>query len=328
VIFHDYYADVPDAEIDRFVQSQELARLVTVGPDGTPHLGLYPFVYDGKNVDARPHAPRGRSEEGRMKVTANGISVNYTLDGPAGAPVVTLSHSLATTLAMWDPQMTDLAARYRVLRYDTRGHGGSDAPAGAYTLDQLAEDARALLRALGIARTHWVGLSMGGMIGQTLALQAPELFASLVLCDTSSRVPPEARPTWGERIRVAQTQGMEPHVEPTLDRWFTPAFREKRPDVVERVRAMIRSTSPTGYVGCCHAIAALDLTDRLGAIKLPTLLIVGEDDPGTPVAASRVIRDRIPGSELVVLESAAHLSNLEQPEAFTRALTRFLAKLG
>lgn len=262
-----------------------------------------------------------------MKITANGIAINYALEGPAGAPVVTLSHSLATTLAMWNAQMKDLTARYRVLRYDTRGHGGTDAPAGPYTLDQLAEDARALLRALGIARTHWVGLSMGGMIGQALALKAPELLASLALCDTSSRVPPEARPTWDERIRVAETQGMEPHVEPTLGRWFTPAFREKRPEVVERVRAMIRGTNPAGYVGCCRAIAALDLTDRLGAIKVPTLIIVGEDDPGTPVAASEAIRDRIPGSELVVLKSASHLSNIEQAEAFTRALTAFLARV-
>lgn len=262
-----------------------------------------------------------------MKVTANGIAVNYTLDGPAGAPVVTLSHSLATTLAMWDPQMNELTARYRVLRYDTRGHGGTDAPGSAYTLDQLAEDARALLAALGIARTHWVGLSMGGMIGQVLALQAPARFASLTLCDTSSRVPPEARATWDERIRVARTQGMEPHVEPTLGRWFTPAFRDKRPEVVEWVRAMIRATDPAGYAGCCRAIAALDLTDRLGAIKIPTLIIVGEDDPGTPVAASEAIRDRVPGSELVVLKSASHLSNVEQPEAFTRALTAFLAKV-
>src|SRR2546430_8383620 len=126
-----------------------------------------------------------------MNVTANGIRMHYALEGPAGAPVVTLSHSLAARLEMWEPQVKALAGRWRVLRYDTRGHGGSDAPAGPYTLDELAEDARALLGALGISTTHWVGLSMGGMIGQTLALEAPELFASLVLCDTTSRVPPE-----------------------------------------------------------------------------------------------------------------------------------------
>jgi len=262
-----------------------------------------------------------------MKITANGISMNYTLDGPTGAPVVTLSHSLATTLAMWEPQLKPLTARWRVLNYDTRGHGGTDAPRGAYTLDQLADDAQALLRALGIPRTHWVGLSMGGMIGQTLALKAPELFASLVLCDTTSRVPPEAKPQWEERIRTADTQGMEPLVEPTLGRWFTPPFRERQPEVVERVRAMIRGTKPAGYIGCCRAIAGLDLTDRVGAIKLPTLVIVGEEDPGTPVAAARVLHERIKGSELVVLKSASHLSNLEQPDLFSGALTDFLRRV-
>ena len=260
-----------------------------------------------------------------MKAKANGIEMHYTLDGPAGAPVVTLSHSLATDLSMWDPQMAALSARYRVLRYDTRGHGGTDVPPTAYTLDQLADDARALLQALGIARTHWVGLSMGGMIGQTLALKHPEAFASLSLCDTSSRIPAEARPLWADRIDTAESQGMESLVEPTLARWLTAPFRERRRDVVDHVAKMIRSTPPKGYSGCCHAIAALDLTDRISAIKLPTLIIVGEDDQGTPVAASRVMNERIKGSELVILTSAAHLSNLEQPEAFTGALTGFLA---
>jgi 3-oxoadipate enol-lactonase len=263
-----------------------------------------------------------------MKINANGISMNYTLDGPVSAPVVTLSHSLAANLSMWDPQMKALTARYRVLGYDTRGHGRTDAPAGAYSLGQLADDAAALLRALRIERTHWVGLSMGGMIGQQLALTAPERFLSLVLCDTSSRIPAEAKPLWQERIATAETRGMEPLVESTIGRWFTAPFCERRKDVVDSVRAMIRSTDPRGYAGCCHAISALDLTDRLSTIKLPTLIIVGEDDPGTPVAASQAIKDKIAGSELEILKSAAHLSNLEQPEAFTAAVTSFLARLG
>jgi 3-oxoadipate enol-lactonase len=263
-----------------------------------------------------------------MKITANGISMNYQLEGPANAPVVTLSHSLATNLSMWDPQIPALISRYRVLRYDTRGHGGTDAPEGAYSLEQLAEDVRALLQALGIARTHFIGLSMGGFIGQILALEYPQMLQSLLLCDTSSRVPPEARPMWEERIRVAEAQGMEPHVEPTIGRWFTTPFREKRPDIVDAVRAMIRATNPVGYVGCCHAIAALDLTDRLHAVAVPTLIIVGEEDSGTPVAASRTIHERIKGSELVILKSASHLSNMEQPDAFNRAVTAFLAKRG
>jgi 3-oxoadipate enol-lactonase len=241
--------------------------------------------------------------------------------------VVTLSHSLATDLSMWDPQLDALRARYRVLCYDTRGHGGTAVTPGAYSLDQLAEDARALLGALGIARTHWCGLSMGGMIGQTLALRHPELFASLALCDTSSRIPAEARPLWADRIRTAETQGMEPLVEPTLARWLTAPFRERRQDVVGQVARMIRSTPPRGYAGCCHAISALDLTDRISAIQVPTLIVVGEEDQGTPVAASKVMHERIKGSELVIIPSAAHLANLEQPEAFTRAVTGFLSKV-
>ena len=261
-----------------------------------------------------------------MRITANGISMHYTLNGPPSAPVVTLSHSLATSLAMWEPQVAALAARYRVLRYDTRGHGGTDAPDGSYSLDQLADDAVALLRALGIERTHFIGLSMGGMIGQVLGLKHPALLRSLALCDTSSRIPVEARSVWDERVRVAETQGMEPHVEPTIGRWFTAPFVAQRAEIVEPVRAMIRQTKPQGYIGCCHAIKVLDLTDRLHGITTPTLIIVGEDDVGTPVAASRAIHDRIKGSELVILKSASHLSNVEQMEAFNRALTLFLAK--
>jgi 3-oxoadipate enol-lactonase len=261
-----------------------------------------------------------------MKITANGISMNYQLDGPANAPAVTLSHSLATNLSMWDPQIPALTSRYRVLRYDTRGHGGTDAPEGPYSLDQLAEDVRALLTALGIARTHFIGLSMGGMIGQNLGLQHPQILHSLVLSDTSSRVPAEAKPMWEERIAVARAQGMDPHVEPTVSRWFTASFRQKRPRVIDPVRAMIRATNPQGYIGCSQAIMALNLTDRLQAISVPTLIIVGEDDAGTPVAASRTIHEKIQGSELVILKSASHLSNMEQPEAFNQAVTAFLAK--
>ena len=259
-----------------------------------------------------------------MKITANGISMNYTFDGPAQAPVLIMSHSLATDLSMWDPTVPALTGRFRVLRYDTRGHGGTDAPKGAYTLDQLAEDARALLAALGISNPHWVGLSMGGMIGQTLALKAPNLFASLSLCDTSSRIPAEAKPLWQDRIKTAETQGMEPLVQSTLERWFTEPFRKSRKDVIDKVAKMIRTTPAAGYAGCCHAISALDVTDKISAIKTPTIAIVGEDDPGTPVAAHKVIHEKIAGSRLEIIPQAAHLANMEQPEAFNRALTSFL----
>jgi 3-oxoadipate enol-lactonase len=262
-----------------------------------------------------------------MKITANGIGMNYTLEGPAQAPMLTLSHSLAADLTMWDPQMAVLTAKYRVLSYDTRGHGKTDAPAGGYTLDQLADDALALLDALGIQKTHWMGLSMGGMIGQTLALKAPERLSSLILCDTSSRIPPDAKPLWDDRIRTAETQGMKPLVDGTVARWFTEPFRKQGGPELKRIEALIAGTNPRGYAGCCHAIAGLNLTDRIGAIKLPTLIVVGEEDQGTPVAASRTINEQIKGSELAILKSASHLSNVEQPAAFTKAVTDFLAKV-
>ena len=261
-----------------------------------------------------------------MDISANGIRIHYTLNGPAGAPVVTLSHSLATTLAMWEPQARVLAERFRVLRFDTRGHGGTEAPSGPYTLEMLAADAVALLDALGIRQTHFVGLSLGGMIGQLLALDYPERLRSLSLCDTSSRIPPEAAPIWDERVRTALAQGMEPVVQPTINRWFTPAFRDAHPEVIEPIREMIRKTPVPGYVGCCQAIKPLNLTDRLGTIRVPTLVMVGAEDAGTPVAASRAIHERIAGSRLTIIPSASHLSNLEQAEVFNRTLLDFLAQ--
>jgi 3-oxoadipate enol-lactonase len=265
------------------------------------------------------------SEKLQLSIDEN--LVQYTMEGPEEGSVVMLSHSLATNLTMWEPQARVLASRYRVLRYDTRGHGGSGSPAPPYSLKELAQDGVSILDALGIERVHFVGLSMGGMIGQTLALQRPERLLSLTLCDTSSRVPPEAGPLWEERIRIAREEGMDPLVEPTIERWFTPPFRTGGTDVVDSVRRMIRSTPPPGYIGCCHAVAALDLTDEIGAIDLPTLVVVGEQDPGTPVEAARTIHERIAGSELAVIPSASHLSNLEQPEKFNRLITTFLGRV-
>jgi 3-oxoadipate enol-lactonase len=259
-----------------------------------------------------------------MKIAANGIQIHCQIEGEG--PWVVLSHSLACSVAMWTPQVAALKSRYRVLSFDTRGHGGSDAPAGAYTLDQLADDVHGLLAALKVERPHFVGLSMGGMIGMTFALKYPGVFRSLVLCDTSSRIPPEAQPVWDDRIRVATTQGMEPLVEPTLKRWFTEAMLTRRPPVVEQVAAMIRATAPIGYAGCCQAIPKINATERLREIRCPIQIIVGEQDVGTPVAMSRAIHEAAPGSELVILPNASHLSNLEQPEAFNRALLNFLAR--
>lgn len=257
-----------------------------------------------------------------MKASSNGISIHYVVEGQG--PWVVMSHSLACNLSMWDDQAALLARNFRVLRFDTRGHGASDALVGAYDLDMLAHDLIGLLDATGIDKAHFVGLSMGGMIGMTAALLHPERFLSLCLCDTTSRMPPEAAPVWEARIRTASEQGMEALVEPTLQRWFTEPFYKSRKPVMDKVAQMIRTTPVAGYVGCCHAIPKINLTDRLGAIRCPARVIVGEQDAGTPVAMSEAIQQAIPGADLVVIPSASHLSNLEQPQAFNEALTKFL----
>ena len=259
-----------------------------------------------------------------MRIKANDIEINCEVSGNQDAPVVILSHSLGSSLAMWNPQMEALESRFRVLRYDMRGHGGSDAPHGAYTLEQLGEDAVGLLDALHIRVVHWVGLSIGGMIGQCLALNHADRLRSLVLCDTAAAMPEEAQAMRQQRIEVAREQGMEPLLEPTLDRWFTPAFLRRNPPEVELILRNFLATPVAGYIGCSEAIRDLNYLGRLSEIKTPTLIIVGEEDPGTPVAASEAIHERIPDSRLVVLPCAAHLSNTEQPEAFNRALIDFL----
>jgi 3-oxoadipate enol-lactonase len=260
-----------------------------------------------------------------MKAKANGINLEYSVEG--SGPWLVLSHSLACTSRMWDEQMPLLAKRFKVVRFDTRGHGGSDAPAGAYTLEQLADDVKGLFDALGIRETHWMGLSMGGMIGQTFALKYPGILKSLVLADTSSRIPEEAQPLWAERIKVAESKGMEPLVQPTLERWFTAPYRAAQPAQMKRVGDMIRATPVAGYVGCCHAIPRLNLTARLKDIKVPTMVIVGDQDAGTPPAMAQAIHENLPGSELVTLKDASHLSNIEQPAAFDAAAAKFYDRI-
>lgn len=260
-----------------------------------------------------------------MKAKTNGIELQYTVEG--NGPWLAMSHSLACNSNMWDEQMPLLTKRFKVLRFDTRGHGGSDAPAGAYTLEQLADDVKGLFDALGIRAAHWAGLSMGGMIGQTFALKYPGVLASVVLADTTSRYPAEAAPMWADRIKTAEANGMEPLVQPTLERWFTAAYRAAQPDQMKRIGGMIRATPVPGYVGCCNAIPKINLTVRLKEIKVPALVIVGADDAGTPPAMARDIHENLPGSELVVIPSAAHLSNVEQPAAFDRALTAFYDRI-
>ncbi len=259
-----------------------------------------------------------------MQVNANGIDIHYEMHGPPGAPVVLLSHSLATDLRMWAPQAA-LAHDYRLLSYDTRGHGRSGVTPGDYTLELLAADALALVDALAIERVHWVGISMGGMVGQAFALANPERLAGIALCATLCEFPPDAAEAWQARVHTAGEQGMAALVEPTIERWFSPAFAGSGDATVQSVREMIRATPVQGYVACCRAIMGLDYTGRLADLRLPALVMVGEDDPSTPVSASQQIHGRIPGSRLRVIRGARHLCNIEKAGEFNAALAEFLA---
>jgi 3-oxoadipate enol-lactonase len=259
-----------------------------------------------------------------MLIKANDIQINYELTGKQHAPVVVLSHSLACSMVMWDPQLEMLESKLRVLRFDTRGHGGSQAPQGPYTLEQLADDAIGILDALDIERVHWVGLSMGGMIGQGLALSHPDRLESLVLADTAAIIPDEAQPVWQERLDAVRNEGMQAVAESTLERWFTPNYLKQNLPEVDQIRQQILDTPVAGYVGCSEAIRKLTYLDQLGAIQVPTMIMVGADDPGTPVAASEAMHARIKGSNLVVIPAAAHLSNIEQKKVFNKNLMAHL----
>jgi len=259
-----------------------------------------------------------------MYITANGIKIHYDISGRGDGPVVVLSHSLASSLKMWEAQVRALESHFRVLRYDTRGHGQSETPPVPYTLERLGEDALGLLDVLGIEKVHWVGLSMGGMIGQAIALDHPHRLLSLSLCDTSAIIPGEAQPIWEERIEGVRQRGMSSQLEATMERWFTPSFLRLNPPALTLIQEEFMATPAEGYLGCASAIRKLNYLERLGQVHLPTLIMVGEDDPATPVSASQAIHERIRDSKLVILRAARHLSNVEQAEAFNGHLLEFL----
>lgn len=250
----------------------------------------------------------------------DGCRIACRFDGPGDAPVLMLSNSLGTTMAMWDPQMAAFAKHFRILRYDSRGHGRSDAPVGAYSIDRLGRDAVELLDALGIYRVRFCGLSKGGMVGQWLGWRAPERLERLILANTSAYMgPPES---WDDRIRTVAAEGMGAMADAVLHRWFRPGFLGKAADAVAPVRAMLLATPPLGYAGCCAAIRDMDQRDLVGLIKAPTLVIAGSEDPATPMAHSEFLTENIAGSQLAVLH-AAHLSNVEKPGRFAKAILDF-----
>jgi len=253
---------------------------------------------------------------------AGDLRVHYELLGREGAPLVVLSHSLGMDLSMWDSQTPALAQRFRVLRYDTRGHGQTAVTSGPYALDQLAGDVLRLMDALGLARAHFCGLSLGGMIGMWLGAHAPGRIEKLVLCNTGSRIGTAER--WNERIESVRRGGMKGVASAVVERWFSSEFRESSPEVVERARVRLEATPPEGYAGGCAAIRDADLGRDLAAIRPPTLVIAGAKDPATPPADGRRLADAIPQARYVALP-ASHLSCLEAAEAFTSELNAFLA---
>ena len=240
------------------------------------------------------------------------MELHHRLDGPEDAPVLMLSNSLGTALEMWDEPLPTLAGQFRVLRYDQRGHGRSPAPPGPYTIAELGRDALELLDRIGLERVSFCGTSLGGMTGMWLAAGAPERIDRLALCCTSAHLPPRER--WTERAATVRAEGVQAVADAQLERWFTPALAERRPDVVERTRRALLATSPEGYAGCCEAIAAHDLRQELGSIRAPTLVLAAADDPATPPEHGRLIADAVADARLVVLERARHLAVVERAE--------------
>jgi 3-oxoadipate enol-lactonase len=241
------------------------------------------------------------------------VEVHHVVSGPPDAPVVLLSNSLGSSVRMWDPQAAALTARYRVVRYDLRGHGRSPAPDGPYTLADLAADALALLDRLDIDRAHLVGLSLGGMVSMQLAATAPERVDRMVLCCTSAYLPPASG--WHDRAAIVRADGMGAIAEAVVGRWLTPAFAAASPRLVADLRAMVEATPNEGYASCCEAIATMDLRPRLREVTAPTLLVAAADDPATPVDHTAVIAAELPDARAVVVGPAAHLANVEQPAA-------------
>ena len=248
----------------------------------------------------------------------NAVDVHQVVSGRADGPVVVLSNSLGATHRMWDENLRDLERHFRVVRYDTRGHGGSPVPPGPYTIDDLADDVVALLDRLGVARAHFVGLSLGGMTGMRLAARNPDRVDRLVLLCTGAHLAPSS--AWSDRAATVRTDGSQAVAEAVVARWFTPGFLQANPDVKAACEATVAATPDEGYAGCCEVIAAMDLRADLPAISAPTLAIAGADDPATPPPHLKEIAETVQDGRLLVVPDSAHLANAEQPETITPAI--------
>jgi 3-oxoadipate enol-lactonase len=260
----------------------------------------------------------------RVEVKCNVGTFHYKIEGRDGGPWITLSHGLATDHFMWDDLVPFLASRYRILRYDARGHGRSGATSGDYSLELLGQDVIGILDAVGIEKTHFVGLSMGGMVGMGLALDHSARMSSVTVCDARGVAPPEYRDAWAERSQKVRVGGIETMVEPSVTRWFTPAFQHNNQAALDKVRHMVRRTSVDGFCGSAAALCELDYERRLPDVNIPMLFLVGREDQGAPVAAMRELHGKTPGSRFAEIPDAAHISVMEQPERCAAALLDFL----
>jgi 3-oxoadipate enol-lactonase len=250
------------------------------------------------------------------------LRTHYALTGDK-EPMLVFSNSLGADFSMWDPQMAELQERFRILRYDTRGHGQSSVTLGDHTIEQLGRDVLGLLDSLRLDRVHFCGLSMGGMIGMWLAIHAPNRLHRLVLSSTAARI--GTQEMWNARIATVHKDGMKTVAAAVVERWFTPEFRASSPEKIARAQQMLEKTPPEGYAACCAAIRDMDQRETVAQIKVPTLVIYGGSDPVTPASEAQFLTDRIRGAVKVELP-AAHLSNVEQADAFTKAVSYFLSK--
>lgn len=260
-------------------------------------------------------------------IAVNGVRLHYRLEGPEGAPWITFSNSLATDLHLWDAQAALLADRFRILRYDTRGHGRSAAPPPPYDLGILEDDVIALWDSLGIRESHYVGLSLGGSTGIGIAIRSPERILGLAACDCRVTAPPAFREAWEARIAIAESEGMGGLVEETMTRWFTESSLAADPPELEKIRAMIAATSVDGFIGCARALQGIDYISEVHRIACPTLFVVGEADPAATPELAGAMHARVKGSKLMELPGAAHISNIENPAAFNAAVIQFLDSL-
>ena len=323
----------PDEMKEVLMQSAIYAGVPAANTAFTHALQILREIGPEIGYTLEPLAPADTAHPGIGKEarTASAPALHYAVraprNGKAPRRTVVLSHALGADLTMWDSLANLLAADCRVITYDHRGHGSSDAPESLYAIADLADDAARLLRELDTGPVVWIGLSMGGMVGQEMALRHPSLIGALIISNTTSEYPEAAQQVWQQRIETVRSQGLGAIADAVMGRYFHDAFRAQQSATVARFRQRLLTTDVIGYIGCCNAVGTVDTTSRLALIAAPTLVIAGELDQGTPLAMAQTLVDKIPQATLCVLEQASHISAIEQPELFNTAVMEFIASL-